>query len=153
MQWISVSSPTALIREYRLEKDGETQVVLRYNPAQNSIRIRSGTCHRLFYLQSGGSLSGRSILKNEYGIETGQLLWDKWSNSQALLQLGESQYRCRLCNDQANEMEVIDPNQRMAGHCRLVNSNNREPLPFTDHAFLLPGICWYLSLKQEEVSA
>jgi len=153
MHWNSVSSPTAAIREYRLEKDGHTQVVLRYNPAQNSIRVRAGGFHRLFYLHSAGSLSGRSIFKNEYGIETGQLQWDKWSSSQAVLLLGEQQYRCRLNNDQSNELEVIDPEQRLAGHCSLRNLHDRKPLPFTEHPFLLAGFCWYLSLVHTEVNA
>ncbi len=150
MEWIAVSSPGAQIREYHLVEAGQTRVILRYNPGLNSIRLRAGNSHRLYYLQSSGSLSGRSILSNEYGMEAGQLQWDKWTGNQAVLQLGDAQFRCRLNPDASHELEVIDPEQRLAGQCRLLDDKSRKPLPFSEHPFLLPGLCWYLALTREE---
>jgi len=151
MHWIAVSSPAAQIREYHLHKEENIQAVLRYNPAQNSIRIRSGSCHRLLYVHSAGSLSGRIIFHNEYGIETGQMQWDRWAGSQVLLQLGEHEYRCQVNSDTASELTVMAPLQQHIGSCQLMSHLNSTPLPFTDHPFLLPGLCWYLSLKEAEV--
>ena len=153
MHWIAVSSPAAQIREYHLLRDGKVLAVLRYNPGQNSIRIRSGSCHRLLYVHSAGTLSGRIHFHNEYGIETGQMQWDRWTGVEAHLQLGGQEYHCELNSDAGSELTVMAPLQQYTGSCRLMSQLNSTPLPFTDHPFLLPGLCWYLSLKEQGVVA
>jgi hypothetical protein len=147
MQWMLASSPSAQIREYRLCIGGQTKLVLRYHPALRSIRIKCDTAHRLFYMESTGSLSGKYLFKNEYGQVTGSMQWDKSLNRQAQLQMGGQDFRCRLIHDRDDEMEIIDPAQRLAGHCVLQSDAPGMSLRFADHAFLLPGLCWYLSLS------
>ncbi len=153
MNWEVISNERSSLKEYRLIDHNNCLEVIKYNPRHQSARLSTGNYHRLFFLESAGSLSGKTIFRNEYGMEIGNLVHDKFHPKEGSVLIDAKRYHYQIQNSSASELIIFenDPNQPIAS-CGLPANNNSTQNPFSantqiiDNNCFLLGLCWYLFL-------
>ncbi len=153
MNWEVVTNDRSSLQEYRLIDHNECKVIVKYNPLHRSARITSGTHHRLFYLESAGSLSGKTIFKNEYGMETGNLVHDKFHPQEGSVVIDNKKYKYLLQTNSLPEMIIYEnDHQQPIATCTLdtpsPNNNYSVNTSAIDNNCFLLGLCWYLFLPE-----
>ena len=144
MKWVLSSSRKALLQEFHLVHNGECEVILKYNPIHHSARISYGDIHRLFFLESTGTSNGKIVFKNEYGMETGMLSFDRWHNNQGTIVIDKKKYHYEIQKNPQSEL-IIFENNAVFPMVKVENPDgNISPI---DHNCLLFGLCWYLFLN------
>jgi hypothetical protein len=151
MRWVLVNNKNAALQEYHLMDNDECKVVLKYNPRHQSSRISSGSHQRLFFNESTGSLTGKTIFKNEYGIEIGSFVTEKWNNMEGIVTIEQKKYRYHLQNNPQIELLIYDSNlQSPLASCKPNPDNGNTQIALVNtginNSCLLLGLCWYLSL-------
>ena len=153
MNWEIISNERSSLLEYRLIDHNDCKVIIKYNPKHQSARISCEGHHRLFYLESSGSFSGKTIFKNEYGMEIGNLVYDKFHPKEGSLVIDSKKYQYQLQNEQAPELVIYegDLNNKLV-NCSIPTEQNASQINTTTSAqgvnnncYLL-GLCWYLFL-------
>lgn len=156
MYWEVISNERSSLQEYRLIDGSNCKLVLKYNPRHQSARITSGPHHRLIFFESAGSLSGKTIFRNQYGMEIGYLLHDKFQSGEGSLVIDNKKYQYQLQNDPSPELIIYNTDiNKPITSCRipLNKSNNKHFASNTqtiDHNCYLLGLCWYLFLPLEK---
>jgi hypothetical protein len=154
MNWQVINNERSLLQEYRLVDNDDCKVVIKYNPLHQSARITSGNHHRLFFLQSAGSLSGKTIFKNEYGMEIGNLVHDKFHPKDGTVVIDTQKYQYQLQNNPSPRLVIFENNlhHQLASCSIQPNSNNTfsSNTDTIDNNCYLLGLCWYLFLPLEK---
>ena len=151
MNWEVISNDRSSLMEYRLIDQNDCVLTLKYNPLHHSARITSGTSHRLFYFESAGSLSGKTIFKNEYGMEIGNLVHDKYHPEVGSLVIDSKKYQYQLQNNDFSKLVIFEKGSNTAlAKCDLNLTASNTPFASNSDAFekncFLLGLCYYLSL-------
>ncbi|MEJ7586055.1 MAG: hypothetical protein WKI04_00700 [Ferruginibacter sp.] len=153
MKWEVISNERSSLKEYRLIDNNDCKVVIKYNPLHRSARITSGNHHRLFFFESGGSLSGKTVLKNEYGMEIGNLVHDKFHSREGTLVLDSKKYQYQLQQTTSAELVIYETDpQKPVASCGIPSNKNILQNLFStstqaiDNNCYLLGLCWYLFL-------
>lgn len=157
MKWVMINNKRNVLLEYRLTEGSEIKAVVKYNPIHISARITMGDKHRLFFIESTGSLTGKHIFKNEYGIEVGSMSNDKWG-SEGTVTIEEKKFIYKINN---GELTVFDNYNRPLASCGLATLINGTSLSFSsqnntaDSSYLLLGFCWFLfapAVKEKNIT-
>jgi hypothetical protein len=156
MNWEVISNERSSLQEFRLIDHNECKVVIKYNPRHQSARITCGNHHRLFYLESAGSLSGKTIFKNEYGMEIGNLVHDKFHPKDGSLIIDSNRYLYQLQNELESELTIFNTlDHTPIASCNIQsgsgNSLSKIQPTINNNCYLL-GTCWYLLLQVEKKS-
>ncbi|MBC7890267.1 MAG: hypothetical protein H7Z13_20520 [Ferruginibacter sp.] len=154
MNWEVISNERSSLQEYRLIDNNDCKVVIKYNPRHLSARITCGNHHRLVYLESAGSLSGKTIFKNEYGMEVGNLLLDKFNPREAgTILIDTKKYLYQLHTNLSAELVIYDTDlQKPFASCSIpLNKTNSFSVLSThsnsiDINCCIWGFCWFLFL-------
>lgn len=160
MEWEVITNDRSSLQEYRLIDNHDCKVVIKYNPLHQSARMTSGNYHRLFFLESAGSLSDKTIFKNEYGMEVGNLVHDKLQPKEGTVVIEDKKYLYQIRNNSLQELAIYENNlQKRVATC-TIPANKANPLHIfsastqimKNNCFLL-GLCWYLFLPmlQEKI--
>ena len=148
MTWEITTKLHSLLQEFHLINNRESKVMLKYNPRQQSARITSGFNHRLFYMENAGSLSGKTIFRNEYGMELGHLVQDHHNNKGSLL-IDDEKYNYELDEHADGNLTIYktDPHHPLA-NCMIKSADKKSSTNFTsiDTRCLILSLCWYFSL-------
>jgi hypothetical protein len=150
MKWVFANQSTASIRKYELIAAQYTRLVLKYNPAQQSVRISSDDHHRLYFINRvSGLWHNRIFFKNEYGVEIGKLSFDKTHLSGVIEIEGKRYHYTFQQADQpqlvlfehsiASPIAVCDMQQAPAAASISAAQYSSE-----ECACFLLGLCWYL---------
>lgn len=147
MNWEIINNERFSLREYRLMDQGDCKVIIKYNPRHQSARISCGNQHRLFYFESAGSLSGKTIFKNEYGMEIGHLVHDKFHPKDGSLLIDTKKYQYSLQNKAAEEWCIYE-NRLQIPLARFSISTNQPSSSnlVIDANCCLLGFCYFLYL-------
>ncbi|MEO6730438.1 MAG: hypothetical protein ABIN01_04420 [Ferruginibacter sp.] len=152
MNWEVVSNTRSSLQEFRLIDNNVCKLVIKYNPLHQSARISSGTHHRLFYLESAGSLSGKTVFRNEYGTEIGTLLHDKFQPKEGSVVIDSKKYKYHLQNSPSPELIIYENDlQNPVATCSIPPNNSNQKFfsissEAIDNNCYLLGLSWYLSL-------
>jgi hypothetical protein len=157
MNWEVINNERSSLKEYRLIENNDCKLVIKYNPKHQSARISSGNHHRLFYLEPAGSLSGKTIFKNEYGMEIGNLVHDKFQPEEGTVVIDTKQYQYQLQNNSSSELLIYENDTRIpvascsipSGKSLLQNIFSPGDQTVDNNCYLL-GLCWYLYLPTTE---
>jgi hypothetical protein len=154
MKWEVISNEGSSLQEYRLIDNNDCKVVIKYNPLHQSARITSGIHHRLFFLESAGSLSGKTIFKNEYGMEVGNLVHDKFHPGDGSIMIDSKKYQYHLQNNPLSELVIYSNDHHgVVANCNIqsnINNTLSSRSTTTDNNCYLLGLCWYLFLPVEK---
>ena len=146
MTWEKIYNQHSSLQEYRLTRN-DGNLVLKYNPLHRSARVTFQNNYRLFFLESAGSMSGKIVFRNEYGMETGSIAHDRLKNDEGTIFIDNHNYRYKLHSE---SLTIYDKEQRhpLADIKIKLNSSNSSIRSFDniDVACFAIGICWYLSI-------
>jgi hypothetical protein len=150
MKWVIANNKKSLLQEYHLIEQDKTKAIVKYNPTQRSARITIGDKHRLFFIESTGSLTGKYIFKNEYGIEVGMMSNNRWGKEGAIT-IESKKYTYKIQNSPLAELTIYDENNKPLASCGLSTGINGASLSLSSHNnagsnYLLLGLCWFLYL-------
>lgn len=152
MKWVMVNNKHNVLQEYRLTDGNNILAMVKYNPIHRSARITIGDKHRLFFIESAGSLSGKYIFKNEYGFEIGMMNNEKWGKEGSVI-IESKKYIYKINNNPLAELTIYDAatNKALAS-CGLATGINGTSLSLSqqtntaDSNYLLLSLCWFLFL-------
>jgi hypothetical protein len=151
MNWEVINNERSILQEYRLVDRNDCKVVIKYNPLHQSARITCGNHHRLFFFESAGSLSGKTIFKNEYGMEIGNLVHDKFHPKDGSVVIDSKKYLYHLESNPQQELVIYEGNlQNALANCSIpskINLQQQNAGTIDNNCYLL-GLCWYLFLPQ-----
>ena len=153
MNWEIINNERSSLLEYRLIENNDCKLIIKYNPRHQSARLTSGNYHRLFFFESAGSLSGKTIFKNEYGIEIGNLVHDKFHPKEGTLVIDTKKYQYQLQTNSTSELVIYENNtQKPVANCSIPANKTTIQNIFSagtqaieNNCYLL-GLCWYLFL-------
>jgi hypothetical protein len=146
MKWISVNHPSASVHKYHLTEGNTNKVVLKYNLDQQSVRVSNADSQRLFFMEKiGGLWNNRIIVKNEYGVETGKLSFDR--NFRAgIVEMEGKKYHYRVEDNDSPIVILYEHHLSMpAISCGFSLSSFADKDAATAYTCLLLGLCWHLS--------
>jgi len=150
MNWEIIRNPQSSLQEYRLTSNNNCKVILKYNPRHQSVRATSDNNHRLFFLETTGSLSDKIIFKNEYGIEVGNLVYDKLRGKHGSALIDQKKYHYEITEEELL-IYTSDLTQVLI-RCSLQSTptlgSNISSLNFShnDIRCMILGLCWFLVL-------
>ncbi|OQP56603.1 hypothetical protein [Niastella populi] len=113
MKWTLISNASNDIKEYHLIRDGNTLVVMKYNPDQQTVRIVHEGDRLVFFMENAG-YAHRLIFKSVYGVDQGKYLYNNRNHTGRL-----------EINNAVFDYNIVTGNQPKL----IVHQNNRrEPL-------------------------
>lgn len=152
MKWVMTNNKRALFQEYQLTEQDSIRATVKYNPAHRSARITIGDKHRLFFIESAGSLTGKYFFKNEYGLTVGMMSNDKWGK-EGSVSIEAKKFIYKINNNHLPELTIYDGTTNKAlVSCGLATGINgtslslSQPANKADSNYLLLGLCWFLFL-------
>ncbi len=153
MEWVLVSNQKSTLQEYHLMENETCKLVLKYNPLHRSARISCGNQHRLFFIESTGSITGKYIFKNEYGMEIGHMSQDKWFGKDGQVIIESTKYTYTIKHNPQVELTVYNGTSHQhllscgfssnAFSAGILHSSQTSAI---DYNCLLLSLCWYLFL-------
>jgi hypothetical protein len=153
MKWTPVSRPDASLREYRLAEKVNTVATLKYNPLQQSARIRAGEKQQVFFIEKAGFRNNKLVVENEYGVRIGASITDDFQQQSGDIILYDTQYHFKLITNGAAELviyrhEMVSP----LAVCSL-SFQPAQTVASMEYACLSLGLCWYLSASLPPVNS
>ncbi|MFT3824745.1 MAG: hypothetical protein QM731_12525 [Chitinophagaceae bacterium] len=145
MKWTLISKPANTLQEYHLVQDGEIKAVIKYNPAQQTVRISDPGKQRLLFLERTGFWNKQTVLQNEYGVNIGRLQKDPWNGNVGVIDIDGHHYNYSITQGNSlpelviYEKDITSP---------LATCNLQEPSGFSlkkdiqKYTNLLLGLCW-----------
>ncbi|HEY7161734.1 MAG TPA: hypothetical protein VH815_10770 [Acidobacteriota bacterium] len=141
MKWLSI---TTRVQEkiYELWNSKEKLLTLAYHPASGTLRLSADDEKRVFLIGREGFLRRRTVLRNEYGIRIGQLIYDNNQDKQGMIEVYEENFTYTLQNSEDPKASIYR-NAELAAASELpaisedINSDNYD--------LLILMLCWYLS--------
>lgn len=151
MRWEVISNPRSVLKEYRLVDNNDCHVILKYNPEQQSVRVVSGSQQRLFFVEKAGSLSGKTVFKNEYGMELGFIQHHKLFGSDGHIQLDGKKYTYKFQNTPLAKLFIYNDHAHtpiITCGLQSIQSDITHSIgfsPIETDCYIL-GLCWFLFL-------
>ena len=105
---------------------------------------------RKFIIEKKGLLRTRNILRNEYGIKMGQVIFEKAHNQEGTIEIEDHHLQYAIYNKPVTELVIYKTSKdEPLFVCGLIN--NTEPtfgfqknLPDAEYAALLLVLCWFV---------
>lgn len=152
MKWEAITNERSSLQEFRLTENNACKALIKYNPLHRSARITCDNQHRLFFLESAGSPSAKTVLRNEYGMETGIISHDKFLPQEGSVIIDAIKYRYIIQNNPQAQLDIYEAGiAKPVATCTLpANKNNASFFTAANtvnsNCYLI-GICLFLSLS------
>ena len=134
--------------EYQLKENDKTIVQVRHRRDMNTARVETIKGQRVLIIEKEGLIKRRVVIKNEYGVEIGQMAFDNWSDSQGVVQLDNIRYKFTLNASSSQELYIYKGSRKnLVYQCNLAfEKGNQSQLKDHTSAFII-SIAWYLHLQ------
>ena len=147
MIWEKMNQQAPLLQEYRIA-DTERKLILKYNPLHRSARLTMDQLHRLLFLEGITSISGKTVIKNEYGLEVGSLSYTKSDRkSEGSINLDGKKFGFTVTNEHAINIYNKE-NGTQLSHAGARSFPINASLTATDICCIVISLCWQLCLPQ-----
>ena len=147
MIWEKMNHHAPLLQEYRIG-DIERKLILKFNPLHRSARLTIDQLHRLLFLEGITSISGKTVIKNEYGLEVGSLSYSKSDRkNEGSLKLDGNKFGFTLTNDNAINIYNKENGAKLS-HAEARSFPINASLTTTDICCIVISLCWQLCLPQ-----
>src|SRR5262245_7601417 len=98
MKWLLVNS--SLRQEiYELWNSDEKLLTIYSHPDKGTLRTATDDEKRVFLIGKEGFLRTRTVLRNEYGIRMGQLIYDGTEENQGSLEVDDEEFTYQVRNN------------------------------------------------------
>ena len=148
MEWMSINTGDPDKRTYHLVEDGRTQLVLKYNMLQQSIRLSGHDRHQVYYMESVNRWNTRMLFRNVYGVEVGRC---SYSNRQGHGRIAIEPVSLQFALVEKARSSVIlykhDRNKPFMV-CDMPEVHKQQPVQLDnlERICMLLGLGWYCSL-------
>ena len=136
MKWLLVSSSLRQVI-YELWNSDEKLLTIYSHPDKGTLRIATDDAKRVFLIGQDGFLRSRTVLRNEYGIRVGQLVYDSIQENQGSVVVHDEEFNYQIGNSSPIEAAIYK-NSEILLTCEL-------PAVAKDHDLLILALCWYLA--------
>jgi len=141
MKWLSITT-RAQEKIYELWNSKKKLLALAYHPASGTLRVSADDEKRVFLIGREGFLRRRTVLRNEYGIRIGQLVYDNNQDNHGTIDVYEEDFTYILQNDPDPKASIYRNSELLAASelpviSKDINSDNNDLLMLT--------LCWYTS--------
>lgn len=154
MKWEAISS-TPEHETYHLYKGDQKLLQLVFSPFTYSLRIECNGIKRVFFIRREGFLRNRVVIRNEYGIKTGEFGLE---NKAHFISFDEDRFYY------TNDHSTITLSKEAEGEphlsCKIPANNTGQSSRFKNdkelgnvHPALLMTLCWYSFQPAEKEKA
>ena len=132
-------SPTSQ-QEFQLKGNDVTNMVMKFHPDQQTVRISHDGVKRLYFFEQSGN--NKVVIRNEYGLKVGNIRYDRWFHSNGTIELEGKKFRHEVHTDDG-ELILFDRQK----HNPLVKCSIMTKTIISQvHAALMLTLCKYLLL-------
>jgi len=141
MKWLSITT-RAQEKIYELWNSKKKILALAYHPTSGTLRVSADNEKRVFLIGREGFLRRRIVLRNEYGIRIGQLIYDNNQDNQGMIDVDGEDFSYMLQNGPTPNASIYR-NAKLRATSELpaisddINSDNYD--------LLMLILCWYIS--------
>ena len=147
MNIVSVKN-TSDHQDYILTEDEKTVLKLSYREERHTARIETEKERRVLIIDDEGLLRKKLVLKNEYGIRIGSLVYDNFSDTHGAVEIETSKYRFVVQYGENTELNIYkDSRRHLIYNCQLSFDNSKSKQIRAQSASLIIAVSWYLFLK------
>lgn len=152
MEWISINTGFADMRRYHLVMDDGLQLVLKYSPLQQSVRLSFRNNHQGFFLESANAWAHKITLKTVYGVEVGRFSYNP-RNQTGRLQIEQLALQFTIIDKNKPSVVVYEQNKKQAlCTCHLpVDLKHNLQIDSLQLAYLCLGLGWYVASAEVSV--
>jgi hypothetical protein len=145
MKWTLISKASTGINEYHLVQDGRLLIVMKYNPEQQSIRIKFEEQHLVFFVENTG-YANRIIFKSVYGVDLGKFSHHHRNNT-GRLQIDNEIFHYNIVENSQRKLIVHKHNnQEPLAVCQLPAVSIRDA-SFHERAGLVLSVSRYATMQ------
>lgn len=134
--------------EYILKEGDEKMLRIKYRNDLHTVRLETESDQRLLIIENEGLIKTRLSIKNEYGIEIGQMFFDNWSDKYGSVLIEGIRYRFQIKNSTTPELVFYKNSvKKISYQCLLsFETENRSDSKDIVSALLI-STAWYLVLN------
>lgn len=153
MEWISINTGFADMKRFHLILDDGLQLVLKYSPLQQSVRLSFRSNHQGFFLENAGAWASKIILKTVYGVEVGGFSYNG-RNETGRLQIEQLALQFTIIDKNKPSVVLYEQNKKHALlTCRLpADLKHNSQIDNLQLACLCLGLGWYLASTEVPVA-
>lgn len=144
-------------KNYLLKENEKTVLKFNYKPESHIARVETEFERRVLIIDDEGLLKSRFILKNEYGIKIGQMIFDSFSNYSGTVEIEDTRYRFNLQHTSTYELSLYKNSRKNLVYRCLLSFDEKNDDPAGDNRIfktqtssLIIAVAWYLVLKKAE---
>ena len=135
-------------QDYLLKEDDNTVLKLRYKKDLHSARVETEKERRVLIIDDEGLLKTRLILKNEYGVRIGSLMYDNFSDTHGSVEIENIKYRFVITHGSTPELRIYKGSRRnLIYTCQLSFDDDNSREVKSQPASFIIAVSWYLFLK------
>jgi hypothetical protein len=136
MKWHLVNSSSRQ-EIYELRNNDEKVLTIYSHPDKGTLRIATDEEKRVFLIGKEGFLRRRIVLRNEYGIRMGQLIYNGIQENQGSLEVDDEEFYYHIGNGSPVEATIFKNSETLL-ICEL-------PAVAKDHDLLILALGWYIT--------
>ena len=144
MKRLTFFQSTPSLQEFQLQENDVTSMVMKFHPAQQTVRISYAGSKRLYFFEK---LSNNKLLiRNEYGVEVGKIVYDRWYHANGSIELDGKKFRHEL-HDEEDSLILFDKQkQNPLVKCTVLTKTIINQV----HAAMMLTLCRYLLVPELE---
>jgi len=148
---------------FLFKEDDNTVLKLRFNPYLNTARIETENEKRVFIIEDEGLLKTKLVLKNEYGVRMGQMVFDNWDEQHGTVVIENSRFRFAIRKAPTAELQIYTySGKNLIYNCNLSfeppdsysgTGQAHQPVLKNYPSSYILALSWYIlqhSVKQKE---
>jgi hypothetical protein len=139
MKWTLISNASSEIREYHLIKDGNTLVVMKYSPEQQTVRIVHEGERLVFFVEDTG-FANRVILKNVYGVDLGKYSYNN-RNHNGRLEINNDVFDYNIVDGSQPKLIVHQHSRQEPLAVCQIPDMPRQHSPLYEYAGMIISVC------------
>jgi hypothetical protein len=139
MKWTLISNASSDIREYHLVQDGNTLVVMKYSPEQQTVRIVHESERLVFFLENAG-YANRVIFKNVYGVDLGKYSYNN-RNHTGRLEINNDIFDYNIVEGNQTKLIVHQHNRQEPMAVCEIPANSMQQASLYEQAGIVLSVC------------
>ena len=129
-------------QEYFLKEAEKIVLTLRYKQDLHTARLETENERRVLIIADEGLLRTRLVLKNEYGVRIGSLVFDNFSDSHGTVEIENTKYRFFQETASTPELNIYKGSRRnLIYSCQLSYDDNSRRTKSQSSSFII-AVSW-----------
>lgn len=135
-------------QDYILKEGDKTVLRLRYKNDLHTARIETENERRVLMIEDEGLLRTKLVLKNEYGVRIGSLMYDNFSTAQGTIEIEHTKFRFFIDHNSNPTLHIYKGSRRNEIYnCELSFDDHDPKVVKSQPPAFTMALSWYLFLK------